>query len=97
MFMTGALPRLLTMALAEEACRAKQGLQIVLACALGQLLQQSCAVHSKRCWLWSLARRLCTAEGGLQTVFAYAPGNSAYTVSSGYTVSATSDSCGACC
>ena len=37
MFMTGSLVRLLTMAQEEEPCRAKQALQSVLACALGEM------------------------------------------------------------
>ena len=37
MFMNGSLVRLLTMAQEEEPCRAKQALQIVVACALGEM------------------------------------------------------------
>ena len=54
MFMNGALVRLLTMAQTEEPIRAKQGLQIVLACALGErhhkleiLLQLLYPVHAQ--------------------------------------------------
>ena len=50
MFMTGALVRLLTLALEEEPCRAKQGLQIVLACALGKLTVTSLIVLAMRNW-----------------------------------------------
>lgn len=37
MSMNGSLVRLLTMAQGEEPCRAKQALQLVLACALGEM------------------------------------------------------------